>query len=73
MWKSFNPGSNQRKIPLAVSKFWKRRNTSAIRYKTLIPNTILQTAGCGLVKGPFGKASTDIIRKKNITQVIPAW
>lgn len=30
-----------------------------------------QKAGCGLVNGPLGNVSTDIIRKKNTTQQIP--
>lgn len=36
-----------------------------------MPNTILQTAGCGLVNGPLGNVSTDTIKKKKITQQIP--
>ncbi|KAL2715993.1 hypothetical protein V1478_013669 [Vespula squamosa] len=39
---------------------------------TLQPKTILQTTGCGLVNGPFGNVSTDIIRKKKITHNMPA-
>lgn len=31
-----------------------------------------QTAGCGRVNGPLGKASTEMIRKKNVTHSIPA-
>lgn len=31
-----------------------------------------QTAGCGRVNGPFGNASTDIIKKKNMTHSMPA-
>lgn len=33
---------------------------------------IRHTAGCGRVNGPLGNASTDIIRKKKITHIIPA-
>lgn len=36
------------------------------------PKSILQNAGCGLVNGPFGNAKTETIKKKNITQSIPA-
>lgn len=36
------------------------------------PNIIRQTAGWGLVNGPFGNANTDMIRKKKITHNIPA-
>lgn len=35
------------------------------------PNMILHTAGWGRVNGPFGKANTDMIKKKNITQSMP--
>lgn len=38
----------------------------------LIPNTILQTAGWGLVNGPLGKARMDIIRKQKTQHNKPA-
>lgn len=37
-----------------------------------MPNTIFHIAGCGRVKGPFGKVSTEIIQKKKMTQQMPA-
>lgn len=36
------------------------------------PKSIRQNAGWGLVNGPFGNAKTETIKKKNITQSIPA-
>jgi len=42
-----------------------------MRYITERPKTILQMAGCGRVKGPFGNAKTEMIRKKKATHVKP--
>lgn len=36
------------------------------------PKMIRHTAGCGRTNGPFGNASTDMMRKKKITHFIPA-
>lgn len=57
---------------MIVSRFWNIRKSKKLRYSTDIPKIIRQTAGCGLVNGPFGNASTDITQKKKITQTIPA-
>ena len=44
----------------------------AIKYSTDNPKTILQTAGCGRVKGPLGKARTDITKNIKMTHLTPA-
>lgn len=71
MWKFSSSGSNQYKISIIVLYFWNIKKTSNSKYKTDNPKSIRQTAGWGLVNGPFGNANTDTTRKKNITHNIP--
>lgn len=72
MWKSLNDGSNQYMMFMIDLWFWNIRNCRNSMYRTDTPNKMRHTAGCGRVNGPFGKASTEIIKKKNITHNIPA-
>lgn len=43
------------------------RNWTVRRYMTERPKTIRQRMGWGRMKGPLGKASTDMMRKKTST------